>query len=153
MRKFWETQSFQRLEKEWHEKLKSAGFKDEEKKIDGDWALKHNSSCYGRFGNRFTALRAIKLDPGQIEQRSTYYLLLSQRLNQNPDFMDESDRIIMQKTAEGWSIREISDELKRLKLTKFNRDTIRYVRRRYEHKWGIRQWMPIQMVSRKAHTR
>ena len=69
------------------------------------------------------------------------------------EFEDEADRLIMEWTAEGREIKEISIELKKLGMRKSYRNTIRFVRRRYEDKWGIREWKPEEMVSRKTPRR
>lgn len=141
MRK-WQTTRFKELEAEWEKKLAESGFEDAEKKIAGERVLKQSADYAYRRKEHTEEYREAKL---------AYYSLISQKIH-GTRFDDDSDKLIMEKTAEGWSIQEISRELKHLEMPKFNRDTIRYIRRRYETRWGIRHWKPEEMVSRKVAT-
>ncbi len=139
---------FKQLQKEWNKRLEESGFEDAEKDVGGERALKLPSNCVYRQ----------ETDEVVRESKLSYFMLLAQKFAEEKEFSDEWDRKIMERTAEGWSIKEISEELRGLvptdrERTKHNRDTIRYVRRRYEHKWGIKVWLPHQMQSRKAPTR
>ncbi len=142
MAKFWKSGEFKSLEKEWSQKLAEAGFEDAEKEIAGERKLKQAADYAYRRKEHTETYRDAKL---------TYHSLLSQKLH-DARFDDESDKLIMERTAEGWTIQEISKELKHLKMIKHNRDTIRYIRRRYETRWGIRCWHPKDQVSRKVVT-
>lgn len=126
-------------------KLKESGFEDIEVRVGNKDALKQRSgySYRKRGANISDIIRESKL---------TYFTLLAEYAARERHFEDESDRLIMTRTAEGKSIGEISKELKDLGRPKYNRDTIRYIRRRYEHKWGIRTWKPEEMVSRRVST-
>lgn len=145
---FWGNQDFKRLKREWDEKLRESGFEDAEKEVGGERVLRQSADYAYRRKETVGVIRECKLE---------YFTLLSQKIEETR-FEDGWDRLIMEMTAEGKSIREISDHLKALipkgrKRTKHNRMTICYVRRRYEHKWGIRTWKPEEMQSRKARTR
>lgn len=144
MQKFWRTERFAELNKEWEEKLKEAGFEDAEEQVGGEKRLKQHSAYAYRRQECTQITRETKL---------SYFMLLAERVNSERKFDDESDRLIMTRTSEGWTIQEISTELKALGRRKFNRDTIRYIRRRYENRWGIRSWKSEQMVSRRVPTR
>lgn len=148
MRKYWGSEDFLRLKAEWDQKLKDSGFSDIEKEVDGDLVLKKPSADDGKFAGIFKFKAAV-----QIQGRAEYFYRLYQKYSQEQAFEDESDQLIMQRTMEGIAIQTISRELQKLGKRKFNRDTIRYIRRRYEHKWGIRIWTPEQMVSRKVRIR
>lgn len=141
MPKYWKSKRFEELNEEWNKKLKESGFKDIEKQagsntfIDYQYVYKH---CRGV----------------AKEIRTQYFLSLSHCVQEEKSFEDHLDQLIMERTAEGVSIKEISDELRNKPMdgrlrSKHNRNTIRYVRRRYENKWGLRIWKPEQMVSRK----
>jgi hypothetical protein len=151
MAKFWRTKQFEAEESKWNEILKRSGFQDIEENVGGERVLKHRSDYAFRAGKSGdTALRR--------EAKLTYYTLLAQHLERETNFADEFDRLIMEKTALGLSINEISIELRALlpkgrQRGKHNRNTIRHVRRRYEHKWGIKSWKPEEMVPKKARTR
>ena len=144
MAQFWKTKQFKTLERQWEKKLQDAGFKDAEKTVKGERVLITSSVCVYRR----------RVEP--VEEKRTaateYFSMLS-TLFMKEVFHDESEKIIMELTAEGKKIKEISDILKERGMKKFNRDTIRYIRRRYEHKWGIKQWAPEQMVSRRVSKR
>ena len=149
MAKFWKSPEFKELKSEWDQKLAQDGFEDQEKEVNGELALKIPTSCIGRCGG------ILRHHRNEIKRNAkiTYYELLSKWMHIETDFEDESDRLIMEWTAEGREIKEISIELKRLGMRKSYRNTIRFVRRRYEDKWGIREWKPEEMVSRKIQRR
>ncbi len=144
MAKFWRSNQFRQLNNEWSEILKNTGFQDAEKEIAGERVLKQSSDYAYRRSETVEVVRENKL---------TYFSLLSEHIAKNPRFDDDSDCLIMTLTAEGHTIREISDELQLKGMRKHNRDTIRYVRRRYEDKWGIKTWTAMEMVSRRVPTR
>lgn len=140
MTKFWKTPKFRLAAAEWEARLKASGFKDAEKTWNGERVLKQTADhAYWRRGTS-DLVREAKL---------TYFLALAQHITNERRWSDKSDRFIMERTAEGWTIKEISVAMEKAGLRKSNRDTIRYIRRRYEHRWGIRKWTPQQMVSRK----
>ena len=142
MRKFYQSNDFKKLEEEWTQKLAENGFQDAEKKIAGERVLRQSADY---------AFRRKEHDQIYREAKLEYFSLLSAKMS-TAKFEDQSDRLIMQRTADGKSISEISNELKSLGWKKHNRDTIRYIRRRYETRWGIRHWKPQDMVSRKVLT-
>lgn len=151
MGRFRKSSEFQKLKSDWDKKLKDSGFVDAEREVDGFVKLKVATSDTGRFGDIFRHSK----DKVKREAQQEYFHLLSQAVSRATDFEDDSDRLIMERTAEGKTIREISIELRSLlpedrQRSKHNRDTIRYVRRRYENKWGVKSWKPEQMTSRKA---
>lgn len=140
--KKWNTlPAFKALQDEWYGKLKEIGFNDIEREYKGEIFLKEWAS---------NAYRAGKVHSETVEEKTEYYRLLSGQFSDEQAFEDDSDRLIMEKTCDGWTIAEISRELKERGWEKHNRDTIRYIRRRYETKWGIRQWPPEQMISRRV---
>lgn len=144
--KFWRTNQFETLKAEWEKKLKESGFEDAEADIGGERHLKQRAS--NPYAHRYRCEEELPR-----ESKLTYFLLIAQMCAREQDFKDTSDRLIMERTSEGWTITEISKELKKRALFKHNRDTIRYIRRRYEAKWGIRIWSREQMVSRRVRIR
>lgn len=161
MAKFWRSSEFKKLQSEWEEKLRQSGFEDAEKEVGGDRVLKQRADYAYRSSTTAT-----------IEAKEEYFQLLSSWVRIETQFDGESffqlplplpgvdplelkrnissDRLIMEMTAAGKNIQEISRELKRRRMEKHNRDTIRYIRRRYEDRWGIRRWTREQMVSRRV---
>lgn len=153
MPKFWKSKEFEAKQKEWDRKLEESGFSDAEISKDGERFLKVRTSEIMQRGRLFNAFTGISR-----ESSEEYFRILSQKISQEAAFEDELDRLIMERTAEGKTIKEISNELKKMLIpgqtrNKHDRNTIRYIRRRYENKWGIRIWTPFQMMSRKPHTR
>lgn len=149
MAKFWTSEKFKKLKHKWEEKLKKSGFEDVEKEINGHVTLKSYSSCESRYAGIY------RFAPTVVrEGKEDYYRILSQKVHLELNFEDESDKLIMEWTAEGRKVKDISEELKRLlpdgkQRSKHYRNTIRYVRRRYEDKWGIKSWTEEQMGLKK----
>lgn len=137
-------QKLKSLQKEWYKKLKNSGFQDIEKEIKGECVLKSQSTCEGKYAGIYRFMSQV-----EREAKEDYFRILFQKASQEQNFLDDSDKLIMERTAEGKNIREISEELIERKLHKYDRHTILYVRRRYENKWGIKKWTKQQMVSRR----
>jgi len=144
MRRVWRLSAFEDLKREWEQRLKDDGFQDIEVEKRGERHLKRYADA---------PVHDSKLEPEQVALREAYFDLLRDWCLKEMAFEDASDRIIMERTAAGAQIWEISKELRELGYRKSNRDTIRYVRRRYETKWGIRIWRQADMVSRKPKSK
>lgn len=146
MAKFWKSPEFEAQKKEWEEKLQESGFEDAETEISGERKLK-----------TYTAGSWCKITTHvQGEAKLKYFMLIAQFVMEERDFDDENDKFIMEKTSDGWSITEISRELRKFPgrlRGKHNRNTIRHVRRRYETRWGIREWATEQMMPKKPPIR
>lgn len=147
--KSWKSKEVEALEAEWEKKLKDSGFIDIEKEVNGERVLITPAMClFERSGAKDIEMTEVVADA-----RRDYYLLLTQHAANEKAYEDNLDRLIMERTAEGRSIEEISKELKGLleegkTKSKHSRWAIRFVRRRYENKWGIKTWSPEWMVSR-----
>lgn len=154
MAKFWTSKAFKELNRDWDRRLANAGFEDAEEYGTSKRFLKEYSNDRflrrGRGGQEKTKLT--------VEASYRYFQAITEFVAKEEEFSDEFDKLIMERTGEGKKIREISEELKNLlpldrKRSKYDRNTIRYVRRRYEHKWGLKTWKAEQMVSRKVRTK
>jgi hypothetical protein len=124
---FWQTSKFRQLEKEWYEKLKENGFIDAEKTTGKQQVLIQFASNALRQASQLTR-----------ESKAEYFSLLFKCVNADAP-TDRIELLVMSRRAEGAKIEEISKELKQLG-GKFHRQMIRYIIRRYEHKWNIRIW-------------
>lgn len=134
MSSFWRESKFKDLKIRWYKALEEDGFEDIETL---DEELKQPcKNGYQRFSGKSKDLREIKLE---------YYLRLGHAL-QEQGCDHDIDTLIMQRTSEGFSVKEICEELKTIKSSR-NRNTIRWIRRKYENRWGIRKWKPEQMRS------
>jgi hypothetical protein len=109
-------------------KLDKDGFEDAEKTINADSILIQNASNVYRQADELTR-----------DNKLIYYEVLSQWI-QKDQFDTEVDKIIMIRVSEGMKIKDISSELKSLKLPCWHRQTIRYIIRKYEQRWKIKTW-------------
>jgi FixJ family two-component response regulator len=119
--KFWETMEFQRLRKQWYDELAKKGFDDAETLSDN---LK---SEFGR-----------PMSPLKIE----YYQGLSDALAKEQ--LPERDAFIMNSILAGETQKEIAKQLN------MNQHTIGFIRRKYEHQWGLRHWKKHQLSSNRT---
>lgn len=130
--KYWQKASFQIIRKRWYQKLKETGFVDAEKDVGKKQFLSQVSSNAYR-----QASEVIR------ECKSAYYSLLAECLFEDPP-LDEIEKLILLRRSEGHKIKEISRELE-TRGERCHRQTIRFVIRRYENKWGIRKWNQAQL--------
>lgn len=125
--KFWQTNEFKRIEKEWYEKLKEEKFQDAEQTINGKALLKQQSSnCY-RGKSKI-----------ERENKLRYYELLGHFFSEEKEFQDWVESYIMQRRSDGVKIIHISKELEWANERCY-RGTIRKIIQKYERKWGIKK--------------
>lgn len=125
--KFWETNEFKELEKEWYRKLEENKFLDIEKKKNGESFLRQRSGyCYRR------------TIQNQVSARQEYYELMAQCFQSEFRFKDEIEEYVMEKTAHGGSINEISRVLRNIN-ERYHRGTIRLIIQKFEARWGIKK--------------
>lgn len=119
-RKFWQTEKFKELQRNWESRLKTSGFIDAE--VDG--RLRQNASnCYR------TQILSV------IENKLRYYELIG-HYHHEEDFSDPVEKYVMERRATGISIKQIGKELKE-RGKKNSRETIRKIIRFYEKKWQL----------------
>ena len=123
-KKFYQTDEFLRISKEWEKRLEKSGFIDAEK-------------------GQQTVIRYRQNDNEWIESKALYYQALQECVSR-ARFDCEIDRIVMTLKAEGARITEICAALLANGFKKY-RGTVRLVIRKYEAKWGIRTWKPEQL--------
>jgi len=129
---FWRKKSFKILSRQWNKRLIESGFSDAEIEIKSDRILKQRATNSYR--------QATQLER---ESRLEYYCFLGYLAN-NTEFPNELEKFVMLRHAEGATIREIVDELNCRGIIR-HRQTIRYVIRRWQTKWGIRTWSLREM--------
>ncbi len=138
-KKFYQTNEFKEISKEWEKRLEQSGLGDIEKDIGsfpfGERALKQNSS------NAYRQMEATRR-----QSKEEYYQQLSSCLH-DAVFDNEVDRIVMILKAEGAKITEICSALFTLGKSRYRR-TVRLIIRKYEDRWGIRKWAPNQLRYR-----
>jgi len=148
---FWNCPKFKRQQDEWYQKLNEVGFNDIERipNAYGDgscnvfWDL--SKGVPSAYMGKHPTCRESMLD---------YYLLLSHGFDNEKNFATDLDRIVMAFFCDGMEPRQIVRELAKLGI-KRHRKTMTFIRRRYEHKWGVRKWTRLQMTSTRprAHTK
>lgn len=115
-----------KLQAFWEKKLEQSGLIDIEKPIGKERYLRQNS--FSLFCENDLRLRA----------KAKYFDLLCEKVA-HYKFNNPIEEFIICKTADGFKIAEIVRLLEEIGQTK-HRHTVRFIIRRYEHKWGIRKW-------------
>lgn len=124
MAKFYQTQSFLKLHAEWQRKLEASGFEDIET-TSGENLKQYAPNSY-RQAHRL--IREAKLE---------YFRLITHKAHDD-EFIGPLSLTIMTMRGDGVPIIEIADEIG------LHRQTVRYIIRRHEHRWGIRFWTARQ---------
>ncbi len=125
-RKFWQTEKFKELQKEWALKLRESGFRDAED--TGKYAGKMLQKAFNCYRTQI---------PEIIQAKQRYFELLGQGSHQEK-FEDEVDKYVMERRAEGISIKQIRMGL-RAANKKNSTETVRKIIRFYEAKWCIKK--------------
>lgn len=121
-KKFWKTEEFKKIQKDWEDKLRESGFND----LEQNGKLVQNSQNVWR-----TQVSSI------IEGKRRYFELLEYWCHAET-FKDDVERFIIEKRSEGLKINEISAKLKTLGK-RSGLETIRKTLRYYENKWQIKK--------------
>lgn len=137
---YWKAKKFKDLYTEWNQKLKESGFEDSEVESRGERLLKQRSSNSYR-----------QADELERQTRLDYFLLLGY-LAYNTDFDNDFDKLVMLRHSEGKTIKEIVDEINTQGISR-DRKTIRFIIRRWQMRWGIRDWKLKQMNLKKIVTK
>ena len=137
-KKYYETDDFKALEKEWEAKLKASEFEDAERTVNGERVLKQHAENVYRQADLLTR-----------ENKATYFTMIAQRTAREK-FTNPVDKIVMTMLAEGKKIKEIvyflqEHQHRRRSHGPIHRRTVSYIIRRYEQKWGIKKWSTKQL--------
>ena len=124
--KFWQTQTFKEIEDYWYGQLERFGFKDAEKTINGNSVLKQSAS------NSYRNAKQVERDA-----KLAYYSLLQGHCNQEA-FQDDIEKLVIERRADGFKIKQICEELRSLN-ERSHRETVRKIIVKYELKWGIKK--------------
>jgi hypothetical protein len=140
--RYFETPSFRALQQAWYQRLEEEGFRDAEEIVAGEMVLRQNAE-HPLAGK----------DALEITQRSDYYRALSAQVELE-EFDSEIDRIVMTMIADGQRIQRVVETLtfmseRRppcfLSKTQRARNTVRFIIRKYEQRWGIREHAPHEL--------
>lgn len=124
-KKFYQTPEFKRVSTEWEHLLKEEGLE----------AIDQSQNAGG-----LPIRRKEYNDPVWIETKAAYFQALEEQASQ-AQFDNEIDRIVMTMKAQGAHITEICRALLAIGMSRYRR-TVRLIIRKYEHRWGIRNWKP-----------
>lgn len=132
--KFYDSDIFKTLQQEWYQRLRDEGFKDAEKLVGSELRLSQSTLHPYRHSNYISA-----------QAKLEYYLMMSRCLDLE-EFDKKRDHLVMSMRSIGYRIVEIRKVLK-LYGYKAHRQTIRFIIRRFEKKWKIRDWQNHQLTS------
>lgn len=141
--KFFETNEFKKLQDVWYGALKDNGFKDRED-LDNSFVAPFNETRYS-FRHH---IKDHKFIHETIDAKLNYYLLIGQQTLQE-EFKNPRDELIMSLVADGFGNKDIGLRIKEHGY-KCHRKTIMFVIRRFEKKWGIRDWQMNQLTSNRV---
>jgi uncharacterized protein (UPF0332 family) len=127
MEQFWRSKKFKTLTEIWNKKLEDSGFNDAEIELKGDRALKQRATNSYRQASEL-----------ERESRLEYYSFLGY-LAHNTKFLCEIEKFIMIRHSEGAEDKEIVEELKNMCVSK-HRQTVSYIIKRWQVKWGVKNW-------------
>lgn len=134
--KFYETEKFKKLSQEWEKKLQEDGFLDIEK---NGKIKQHASNCYRQAS-------------AETRRAKEIYFDLLVEFASKEKFETHKERIIMTSLSEGCTRKQIFKRLQNLGY-KIHYDMLRYIIKRFEYKWGIKNYTPKQMKLKKLPIR
>lgn len=117
----------------WYERLGVDGFQDAEKMIGDRMELKQSATA---------PLKHVK-NQLELETKTLYFRALSQCVHETV-FVNDVEKFVMIAYADGQKIKSISIELENVGVNR-SQAAIRYMIRRYEVLWGIRQYTRRQL--------
>lgn len=132
---YWRTKHFKAIQTEWYEKLKDDGFDDAEELIGEEMMLRQIAAHPYR-----------GMDDLGITTKKAYYRFLSQRV-QETQFESSIDYLILSLFSEGTKIHSIVKALEAVGDRRC-RGTIRYTIRKWEMRWGLREYS-LKQLNRK----
>lgn len=122
-------EEFKALQRHWYKLLEDSGFQDIEHFKNGHLVLKET------IRDRLKHISFLKMKV----QEEYYHLMTYKVLDESTKFKSETDKYILTRYIDGVHINQIIEELMAKGLSK-NRDTIRFMIRRYELEWGINHY-------------
>ena len=132
---YWNSPEFKALQQAWYAKLEDEGFQDAEELVGEEMML------------RQVAEHAYKdSDELGVKTKEAYYRILEHRV-QGSAFQNDIDRLIMTMFADGTKIKRIVETLED-RGSRRCRMTVRMTIRRYEMKWGLRDYSRKQLNKR-----
>jgi hypothetical protein len=133
---FWKSPKFKKEQEDWYQRLQKAGFVDIEKEGELLQSITHP------YRHKNEVNRELILE---------YHLMLSECVKEEK-WESDLDFLIMERFSQGFKNSEIVAELEKIGQ-KRHRKTVMFIRRKYEFKWGIIYWKPMQLTSNRPKKR
>lgn len=127
---YWKKPDFKALQQAWYQVLESEGFQDAEELIGDDMQLKLSHRNRRRYYRN--------QDVSEL-----YFCIVSTMLH-TTNFRNDVDRHVIEGHCQGKKAETICQELRERGTPRF-RHAIRFIVRRYELRWGLRNWTPQQL--------
>lgn len=122
------------LQKHWYKILEESGFEDIERVVGGELVLK-----------QYAAHNLWDSHPLDREMEEEYFRIVSHHTNdETTAFRNQVDKMILQMYSDGVKIKDIVQSLETNGVPR-NRASVRYIIRRYEVAWNIKQYSPRQL--------
>ncbi len=134
---FWKTTAFKALQQAWYARLEKEGFRDAEEIIGGEYVLKQIAAHPYRDMDHLT-----------IWAKESYYRLMCLQV-QKGEFATEVDRLVLTMFAEGRRIKHIVEALHNLGTPRA-RNSVRFIIRKYEMRWGLREYTAKQLNKKES---
>lgn len=128
--------NLRQLQREWYRKLKKTGFVDAEKLSGNDMVLKRSASDAYRQASKVTR-----------DAKQAYFDQMCYHAYQE-HFDKKIDELVIKMRAEGANIKGICAQLKK-KGYERHQQTVRFIIRKYENRWGVKCWKPKLMTSKR----
>jgi hypothetical protein len=135
---------FGKLQDEWYSRLEEDGFKDIERKPD------KNIRFAGKNGGLLNEGNLDHLN--RIDTIRCYFAIIHEyAFDETAVFKSEMHKYILQRYAEGARLCDIVRELTKLGMPR-DRKAIKFIIRRYEMEWKIKNYTPKQLGKRTRAT-
>lgn len=129
---------FKKLQREWYQKLADLGFKDIEEFKGEELVLKES------YNDCFRPNRHNKSEFDRSMQEEYFRCLAHKAFDETTVYRNEIDKHILIRYSEGAKIKTIITELSVLKKP-LRRNTIRFIIKRYEMAWGLKNYKPNEL--------
>jgi hypothetical protein len=138
---YWKTsalnKSLKELQAAWYERLEREGFQDAEEIVGEEIVLRQIAEHPYRH-----------TDDLMRSSKEAYFRFLTHQI-QDERFSNEIDRLIMTLFADGMKIKPIIEALHQRGVSRC-RGTIRFTIRKYEMRWGLREYTLKQLNKKEA---
>jgi len=130
-------EAFAKLQAKWYAKLAKSGFEDIEELVGSEWHLKSSDTHH------------CKYDPEVVRGAKQAYFESLRECVASQKFDNKQDKYVMKRLSEGATQKAIAEEL-RAKGYPCHRQSLPYTIRKYEVRWGIKNYPARKMQPQKG---